>query len=66
MIKLGDKIYDKLDGRSMIITETISAGTGKVYRCRYFNAQAGGYEFIHLHRHEFTDKKKGLMGFNNK
>jgi len=64
-IKHGDKIYDKLDGRSMIVVELIDTGSGTSYRCRYFNAQAGSYEFIHLNRHEFTDKKKGLMGFKN-
>ncbi len=65
-IKHGDKIYDKLDGRPMIVVELIDAGAGIIYRCRYFNAQSGGYEFIHLHKHEFTKSKKGFMGFKNK
>ena len=61
-MKHGDVIYDKLDGRKMIIMEVTDIGSQKMFRCRYYSSDdqmvtVSFYEF------ELRKTKPNKLGF---
>ncbi len=55
MLKKGQIVYDKLDGKRLIIHEVID--NGDQYRCRFWDEKEYAYGFIHIYGQEINKTK---------
>ncbi len=51
-LKKGQSVYDKLNGKKLIVHEVID--DGGQYRCRYWDEKEQVYGFIHLYGNELS------------
>lgn len=58
-ITYGDVVYDKLDGRAMIVMEVHLSKDQKMYRCRYYD-KSDVVNFASMYEYEITRKKRTL------
>ena len=65
-LKKGQSVYDKLNGKKLIIHEVID--DGNQYRCRYWDERDCQYSFVHLYPDEINEKQSiaQTLGFKNK
>jgi len=55
MLRKGQAVYDKLNGKKLIVHEVID--NGGQYRCRFWDEKEQVYGFVHLYGNELNKTK---------